>query len=116
MVNVNNVTGEGLFRANDDLIGGRVDADDRRLAQSLELIASLFQEQASLKPDTGTCPTLTAAQAISLTLDRMSEATLPDDGGEPAVELLGYLLEMVVPYVFGAIVLGIFFGWLLRFG
>lgn len=67
------------------------DTDDRRLAQSLESIAGLLREQAEVKPDAATCPKLTAAQAISLTLDRLAEATLPDDGGEPAVELLGYL-------------------------
>jgi ATP-dependent helicase/nuclease subunit B len=65
--------------------------DDRRLGQSLELIAGLLREQAELDDKIDSCPELTAAQAISLTLDRLSELTLADEGGEPAVELLGYL-------------------------
>ncbi len=67
------------------------DMDDRRLTQSLELVAGLLREQAELNHETDTCPVLTASQAVSLTLDRLAETTMPDEGGEPAVELLGYL-------------------------
>ncbi len=67
------------------------DPDDRRLAQSLELIAGLLREQAELDEKVESCPKMTAAQAISLTLDRLSDAALADEGGGPAVELLGYL-------------------------
>jgi ATP-dependent helicase/nuclease subunit B len=67
------------------------DPDDRQLGLSLELIAGLLREQAELDDRPPVCPHVTASQAIALTLNRLADLALPDEGGEPAVELLGYL-------------------------
>ncbi len=67
------------------------DPDDHLLGASLEMIAELLREQAALDPASPTCPELTASQAIALTLSRLADQSLADEGGEPAVEMLGYL-------------------------
>lgn len=65
--------------------------EDRRLAESLELIARCLREQSELDESSGTCPDVTAAQAIQLTLKRLGDLPLPDEHDGPAVELLGFL-------------------------
>ncbi len=67
------------------------DADERRLAFALETIADRLREQAELDPKAKTCPNVTAAQAIALTLSRLHGTVIPDEHDGPAVELLGYL-------------------------
>ncbi|GAB4186186.1 MAG: PD-(D/E)XK nuclease family protein [Phycisphaeraceae bacterium] len=67
------------------------DPDERSLAYALETIADRLREQAELAPKARTCPKVTAAQAIALTLSRLHGAVIPDEHDGPAVELLGYL-------------------------
>ncbi len=82
---------EALRRVYAEIFLNHHDPDDRQLAQSLEVIAGLLREQSELDEQGETCPSVTVSQAITLTLDRLSDTSLPDEGGEPAVELLGYL-------------------------
>ncbi len=82
---------EALGRVYADTFLNDHDTDDRQLGRSLELIAGVLREQSELGEQVQTCPSVTASQAIALTLDRLSDASLPDEGGEPAVEMLGYL-------------------------
>lgn len=65
--------------------------DEHQLALALEQIAQRLREQAELNEPSPTCPQVTAAQAISLTLSRLADAVIADEHDGPAVELLGYL-------------------------
>jgi hypothetical protein len=65
--------------------------DEHQLTLALEQIAQRLREQAELNEQSPTCPRLTAAQAISLTLSRLADAVIADEHDGPAVELLGYL-------------------------
>jgi len=67
------------------------DPDDQQLAASLEMIADLLREQNRLDESAKDCPKVTASQAIALTLNRLTDLSLPDESTEPAIELLGYL-------------------------
>ncbi|MEX1016723.1 MAG: PD-(D/E)XK nuclease family protein, partial [Phycisphaeraceae bacterium] len=69
----------------------RHDRHHETLIRSLEAIAQALREQADLEEDSPLTPTLNASEAIALTLSRVSQQTLPEPGGQPAVELMGYL-------------------------
>ncbi len=67
------------------------DKQDQRLAASLELVTGLLREQQELNPSSTSCPTLTASQAITITLSRLGDAALPDETQGPSIEMLGFL-------------------------
>lgn len=60
-----------------------------RLIRALEAVTGLLREQSELVAGP-LAPELDAGEALRLTLGRLPEA-LPEEGGEPAVELLGWL-------------------------
>ncbi|MEX0745435.1 MAG: PD-(D/E)XK nuclease family protein [Phycisphaeraceae bacterium] len=69
----------------------RHERHDELLIRSLQSLAQALREQADVEPDSPITPTLTAAEAIALTLSRVETVGLPEPGGAPAVELMGYL-------------------------
>ncbi|MEX0744195.1 MAG: PD-(D/E)XK nuclease family protein, partial [Phycisphaeraceae bacterium] len=84
----------------------RYDRHHEALIQSLQGIAQALREQSDLDETAGSpphadakrdartatlVPTLTAAEAIALTLSRVASQPLPEPGGVASVELMGYL-------------------------
>jgi len=65
--------------------------DDQALADALGQVAEALTEQAGLDPAAPSTPAVTFAQAASLTVARLRAAAVPEPGGPPAVELMGYL-------------------------
>lgn len=66
-------------------------ADDSGLIRALTQITRVLREQAELDPASPITPRLTFPDAARLTLARLAEQDLPPEGGDPAVELLGWL-------------------------
>lgn len=64
---------------------------DRLVIGSLQLTGGLLRELAQLDPAWEGVPQVTAAQAVQVVAARARDAALPEPGGEPAVELLGWL-------------------------
>lgn len=64
---------------------------DHDAIEALQQIANALREQAALDPASSASPRVTFAQAVSLTVGRLSGGRVPPRGGEPAVELLGFL-------------------------
>ncbi len=64
---------------------------DHATVVALTQLAKTLGEQAQLDPDASATPRLTFAQTVSLTLGRLAGQRLPEPGGTPAVELLGFL-------------------------
>ncbi len=62
-----------------------------QLIRALQAIGQALREQAKLDPQHPVTPRLTGAEAISLTLARLAGQQVPSEGGQPAVELLGWL-------------------------
>jgi len=69
----------------------RHDNNDADLIRALEMIGQTLREQAQLEPDDALQPKLTLAQAITFTLTRTTGQNIPPQGGQPAIELLGWL-------------------------
>ncbi|MFA9477860.1 PD-(D/E)XK nuclease family protein [Phycisphaerales bacterium AB-hyl4] len=84
----------------------RHDRHHEALIRCLETLAQALREQADLDnvasftdtsnskletPNSKLIPTLTASEAIALTLSRVASQRLPEPGGTAAVELMGYL-------------------------
>jgi hypothetical protein len=65
-------------------------ADDQ-LHRALEALAQTLRQQAELPADAELTPRVTFSQAVTLTLSRLSQTSLPEPGGRPAVELMGFL-------------------------
>jgi len=64
---------------------------DHATVEALTQLAATLGEQAQLDPASPVMPRLTFAQAVSLTIGRLAGQRLPEPGGTPAVELLGFL-------------------------
>lgn len=76
------------------VIYGHRDLDrfaDHAAVEALTQLAAALGEQAQLNPDSSATPRITFAQAVSLTIGRLAGQRLPEPGGTPAVELLGFL-------------------------
>jgi inactivated superfamily I helicase len=69
----------------------RYGSEDEPLIRALQTLGTALSEQASLNPDAALTPTVTLSQAITLTRLRLADQTLPEPGGQSAVELMGYL-------------------------
>ena len=65
--------------------------EDEPLVAALQAIATVLREHASLPAESPATPVVTAAQAISFVLARLSGETVAEPGGAPAIELMGYL-------------------------
>jgi hypothetical protein len=66
--------------------------DDHPLIHALEAIGQLLRSQAELDPDAPDTPRVSLAGAITVTLSRLSQLpAAPSEGGDPAVEILGWL-------------------------
>jgi hypothetical protein len=61
------------------------------LIRALQSIGDALREQTVLPDDSSLSPHVTFSQAMTLTLRQLNSATLPEPGGEPAVELMGFL-------------------------
>ncbi|MEM6853115.1 MAG: PD-(D/E)XK nuclease family protein [Planctomycetota bacterium] len=64
---------------------------DHFTVEALTQLAQALGEQAQLDPAARSTPRLTFAQAVALTLGRLAGQRLPEPGGTPSVELLGFL-------------------------
>jgi ATP-dependent helicase/nuclease subunit B len=75
--------------------GGRTlhrhDAHDRRVIEALDQIGEALRSVSSLNADAATTPGVTVAEAVRLIASSLEAAVLPQPGGEPAIELLGWL-------------------------
>jgi len=69
----------------------RRDTADDQLWRSLEAISQILSEHAELAGVETLAPRVTWAEAIALLSRQWAGASLPEPGGEPAVELMGYL-------------------------
>ena len=69
----------------------RYDNNDADLISALEMVGQTLREQAQLDTDNALQPKLTLAQAITFTLTRLAGQNIPPQGGQPAIELLGWL-------------------------
>ena len=65
--------------------------DDADLIRALEIMGQTLREQAELDTNNALQPKLTFAQAITFTLTRLTGLNIPPQGGQPAIELLGWL-------------------------
>lgn len=65
--------------------------DDTDLIRALEMIGQTLRQQAQLDTHDTLQPQLTFAQAITFTLTRLVGQNIPPLGGQPAIELLGWL-------------------------
>lgn len=74
-----------------DLELARYEREDDQLIRALGAVGELLREQAELDVDAATTPVVTGAQAIALTVRRLAEQNLPEDGGDAAIELTGFL-------------------------
>lgn len=64
---------------------------DHHAVEALTQLGQTLGEQAQLAPEATTTPRLTFSQAVSLTISRLAGQRIPEPGGTPAVELLGFL-------------------------
>lgn len=63
--------------------------EDRALVAALEALGEVLGAIGSVEGSAA--PYCTYAQAVSLVVSRLSGRTIPEPGGEPAIELVGYL-------------------------
>ncbi|MEM1355781.1 MAG: PD-(D/E)XK nuclease family protein [Planctomycetota bacterium] len=81
--------GEALHRVYGHRPLGRFDETDRAVVLALELIGGVLSEMLELAKDVQ--PTTGFPQAVRYVLERLSGRPIPEPGGEPAIELVGFL-------------------------
>ena len=69
----------------------RRQSQDDQLCRALEALADELTQQHNLPADAPFTPRVDFAQAVTLTLRQTANATLPEPGGKPAVEVMGQL-------------------------
>lgn len=74
-----------------DVTLARHSPEDEPIIRSLQAVAEALREQADLDAHSPITPEVTATQAIALTLSRLRDKRVPEQGGEPAIELAGFL-------------------------
>ncbi len=65
--------------------------EESALIEALGTLVQVLREQSALDDDLATTPGVTLADAIGLTLARVSGAAVPEPGGVAAIEILGWL-------------------------
>lgn len=68
----------------------RVRGEDEKAVAALQAIGDVLREHSQLDPEHDATPRLTVAQAMRLVLAEARTRTIPEPGGEPAVEMLGF--------------------------